>query len=218
MPLIRGNHYVDSHYSQIPNAYLRDGRLSLKARGLLALLMSHKEGWSLSIQSLVDQNKEGRDAIRSAIEELETLGYLERYQVNDGGRFGEVVFITKDPTDLPLSENPSADNPHPKKTIDKKTKVKKTKETLRGDKLATLIPDDFEPRSEDWELMASKFPWVDLKKQTHAFRDYWASCPPSKAKKTDWHATWRNWIRRAADYNKPKDTETRTRYKFTLED
>ena len=81
-----------------------------------------------------------------------------------------------------------------------------------------LIPNDFEPRAQDWQVMAEHFPWVDLKKQTHAFKDYWSSQPPAKAKKVDWHATWRNWIRRAADYNKPAQTETRTKHKFKLED
>lgn len=226
MPLIRGHHSVDDHFSQIPNDYLRDGRLSLKARGLLGLLMSHKEGWSLSIQSLVTQNIEGKDAIRSAIEELEALGYLERYQVNEGGRFGEVIFKTKDPdaplageplAGEPLAENPLTENPPPKNTKEKKTNTKNTKD-LRGDKLPYLLPEEWNPRAEDWDTMAEHFPWVDLKKQTYSFRDYWTSQPPSKAKKTDWDATWRNWIRRAADYNKPKEEPRTPKHRFTMED
>lgn len=128
MPLIRGHHSFDDHFTQIPNAWLRDNRLSFKARGILSLIMSHREGWSLSIQSLADQNLEGKDAIRSAIEELETAGYLTRDQVNEGGRFGESIWMTKDPADLPMAENPMTENPTPKKTITKEEQSKNTKE------------------------------------------------------------------------------------------
>lgn len=130
MPLIRGVHSFDHNFTQIPNEWLRDKRLSFKARGLLSLLLSHSQGWSLSIQSLVTDSKEGKDAIRSAIHELETFGYLERTQVNEKGRFGESVWETKDPAGLPIAGLPVAGfptsaNPPLKNTKDKKTNNKK---------------------------------------------------------------------------------------------
>jgi len=91
---------------------------------LLAMLLSHSQGWSLSIQSIAEQNQEGRDAIRSAIAELEEFGYLFREQVNENGRFGEVVWITQDPTDYPLPENPLPENPTPKNNNTKEEQVK----------------------------------------------------------------------------------------------
>ena len=115
MPIIRGHHQFDDFYTQIPNDWVRDTRLSFKARGLLTLVMSHSSGWSLSINALAEQNQEGKDAIRSAINELETLGYLSRSQINEGGRFGEAVWTTHDPADLPMAENPMTENPTPKK-------------------------------------------------------------------------------------------------------
>lgn len=128
MPLIRGHHHFDDHFTQIPNQWLRDARLSFKARGILALLMSHTQGWQLSIASLAEQNREGKDAIRSAIQELEELGYLTRSQVNEGGKFGESTWTTNDPADLPLSGFPPSDNPTPKKNIIKEEQFKNTKE------------------------------------------------------------------------------------------
>jgi hypothetical protein len=91
---------------------MRDSRLSLKARGLLAQIMTHREDWSLSINRLASDNGEGKHAIRAAITELEKHGYLVRDQVNDK-RFGEAVWITSDPecADSPLSENPLSENP-----------------------------------------------------------------------------------------------------------
>lgn len=111
MPLIRGHHSFDDHFTQIPNDWLRDNRLSFKARGILSMIMSHREGWSLSINSIAAQNQEGKDAIRSAIQELEETGYLYRTQINHFGKFGEAIWVTQDPADLPMAENPTTENP-----------------------------------------------------------------------------------------------------------
>ncbi len=127
MPLIRGHHQFDDQFTQIPNAWIRDTRLTFKARGILAMLLSHIEGWQLNIATLAYNNIEGKDAIRSAIKELEDLGYLRREQPTQNGRFQEVVWITQDPdfsTILPVSgfpttEKPSSDNPQYKNTIQK---------------------------------------------------------------------------------------------------
>ena len=130
MPVVRGHHAFDNHFTQIPNEWLRDDRISFKARGILALIMSHSRGWSLSIAKLAEQNKEGKDAIRSAISELEKFGYLERSQVNKNGKFGEAVWITHDPADLPSSGFPTSDNPTPKNNNSKEEQVKKNIEAL----------------------------------------------------------------------------------------
>lgn len=110
MPLIRGHHSFDDQFVQIPNAWMRDHRLSLKARGLLAQIMTHRENWSLSINRLAIDNGEGKHAIRQAIAELEKFGYLVRDQVNDK-RFAEAIWTTQDPFDNPLAENPLSENP-----------------------------------------------------------------------------------------------------------
>jgi hypothetical protein len=139
MPLIRGHHSFDSHFTQIPNDWLRDNRLTLKARGLMALLMSHQEGWSLSINGLAAQNQEGRDAIRSAIQELEKHGYLSRTQVHEG-KFGEAIWITQDPTDFPMTENPTTDNPTTKNTNIKEKHIKNNKEEAFFDEFWNCYP------------------------------------------------------------------------------
>jgi hypothetical protein len=129
MPVVRGYHSFDDQFTQIPNAWLRDARLSFKARGLLSLVMSHTQGWSLTIGQLATQNQEGKDAIRSAIAELEQFGYLSREQINQNGRFGEVIWTTHDPSatpvaDYPLSENPLSENPLYKNNNSKEEQVK----------------------------------------------------------------------------------------------
>jgi len=75
------------------------------------------------VNALAEQNQEGKDSIRTAIGELEREGYLTRSQINEGGRFGETVWTTSDPSDLPLTENPTTENPTPKKNILKEKQV-----------------------------------------------------------------------------------------------
>lgn len=218
MPLIRGNHEFDGQFTQIPNDWLRDGRLSLKARGLLAVLMSHSPGWSISISTLIAQNMEGRDALKAAVAELEEFGYLKREQARDAGKFSEAVWITNSPwvgkplTEKPLTEKPLTDNPQYKNNNIKNNNIKNTRESTKG---AQRLPADWKPKEESVAAMVEHFPWVDVKLETHKFRDYWASATKSALKK-DWDAAWRNWIRRAAEWKKPE--QPRTKHKFKLED
>jgi len=129
MPLIRGHHSFDDHFTQIPNDWLRDSRLSLKAIGLLAQIMTHVPGWNMSINSLANRNNAGRDQIRTAISELEEFGYLTREQSREDGRFSETIWRTSDPADIPLSENPTTGNPTTKNTITKEEQTKNNERT-----------------------------------------------------------------------------------------
>jgi len=117
MPIQRGRHEWDDNFTIISNNWLRDERLSFKARGLLAYIESHHIDWKINVGWLVAHSVEGKESIRSALAELELHGYLDRKQENVGGRFGEVHYVTQEP----LPENPPAENPPLKKTIDKKT-------------------------------------------------------------------------------------------------
>lgn len=122
MALVRGHHSFDDHFTQIPNSWARDSRLTLKARGVLLLVMSHQPGWNLTIRTLAQQQKISRDALSAAVQELEALGYLKRSQENNG-KFGEAVWTTCDPhwSENPTTENPTTEKPATKNTISKKT-------------------------------------------------------------------------------------------------
>lgn len=127
MPIIRGAHDFDENFTRMPNRWLRDERLSLKAIGLLAQLHSHSVGWRVSVRSLADANACGLDLIRSAIAELEGAGYLRREQHRgDNNQFAESLWTTIDPSSgFPSTAFPSTDNPIHKKNNVKKTKLKK---------------------------------------------------------------------------------------------
>ena len=65
-------------WAWIPNAILQNKSVSLKAKGLWAYLNSKPDGWIFSIDRIANETADGRDAVRSAIHELETAGLLAR--------------------------------------------------------------------------------------------------------------------------------------------
>lgn len=89
-----------SHFLTVPNATLRDARLSRRARGLLVELLSYADGWETNSDDLarIERGPEGRDAIRGALRELESTGYLLRARVRDeGGRWATVSAVHDTP-------------------------------------------------------------------------------------------------------------------------
>lgn len=144
--LIRSRIRFEREFTQLPNAWLRDNRLSFRARGLLALLMSHKPGeFKVTIKALANDNPEGLDALRVAVQELEKQGYLRRYRKARGGQFQPDTWELCDPHDqgatsiLTTLENPTRkrsalenptrtapDNPTPIRTLEEDSSVNET--------------------------------------------------------------------------------------------
>ena len=80
-------------YSYISKYILRDRTLSLKAKGLLALSFSLPDDWKYTEAGLAAINKDGIDAIKSVVKELQEKEYLVISRVrNEDGRFGDSCF------------------------------------------------------------------------------------------------------------------------------
>lgn len=102
MPTIRVRH--DVSYTCISNAAIQDKRLSFKARGLHHLLLSYPDGWEINTDHLIkESDRDGRDAINSALKELKDHRYLVRrcFHNPDTGRFDWVSELYE----LPLPED-----------------------------------------------------------------------------------------------------------------
>ena len=82
------------NYTVMSNEHLRNREMSLKAKGLLSQMLSLPDTWDYSLEGLSRINREGIDAIRTAIQELERFGYLERKRVRDAqGRLTGTEYI-----------------------------------------------------------------------------------------------------------------------------
>lgn len=75
------------------NYHFKEKGMSLKAKGLLSLMLSLPDDWNYSISGLVRLSKDGKDSVMSALQELEKFGYLTRtQQFNEKGQFSGVEY------------------------------------------------------------------------------------------------------------------------------
>ena len=107
------------NYTVMSNYHLRDKSLSLKAKGLLSLMLSLPETWDYTLSGLAKISLEGKDAIRATVVELEKAGYIQRHQTTGkDGKFGSNEYIIREypashepPLEGPSSAQPLSENP-----------------------------------------------------------------------------------------------------------
>lgn len=110
-------------YTVMSNFHLKDTSLTLKAKGLLSMMLSLPDEWNYTTRGLAAICKEGVDSIGSTLRELEKQGYIIRNQLRDSkGRISDTEYIiyeqpqhnpdaTAPDTDIPHTEKPYLDNP-----------------------------------------------------------------------------------------------------------
>ena len=171
MRIRRGFVQATDHFTIIPNAWVRDPNLSRRARGLLAELLSHREGWDVSIESLWKVGTEGREAVRRAVKELEDAGYLHRQQAGGRGElFGTSDYVLLDPHDETAGQSdaqfPGDGNPVNGKPGHGKARTKKNN-----------LPTEEEDQSQNTKEVAHVGPTAD-----DAFSEFWSVYPRKVAK------------------------------------
>ena len=101
-------------FSTISNYLIRDENISLRAKGLYALIQSYVtlDDFTLYKGYLVTKCKEGKAAFDVAWRELKTAGYLKQYRINTQDGFVYEYDLLDSPyTDFPDMENPSMESP-----------------------------------------------------------------------------------------------------------
>jgi hypothetical protein len=159
-------------YTVVQNEVLRDENLSLKAKGMYALMVALPDGWDYSIKGLASLSKDGRDSTAQALSELENHGYIYREKCTDSnGRFSswkyeigispctEKPCTEKPNTEKPCTEKPCTENPS---QINKEELIKEEliKEELIKDVVVSAETRDI--GNEDEKLSLLKGEWQGL--------------------------------------------------------
>lgn len=102
-----------NNYTVMSNYHLREREMSLKAKGLLSLMLSLPNDWDYTIEGLVTICKENETAVKSTLNELKDFGYLEILKVqNKKGQFEyEYNIYEKPQSKKPEVENLGVENP-----------------------------------------------------------------------------------------------------------
>jgi hypothetical protein len=104
----------NKNFTIMSNKHLKDRRLSYKSKGLLSVILSLPPEWDFTITGLAVIAADGKDSVRTAINELEKNGYLVRSQLRDeNGRMTVNEYLVyEDPAQNPAyhSEEHTEDN------------------------------------------------------------------------------------------------------------
>lgn len=100
-------------FVMIDHRPLCDSRLSWRARGILAYLLSKPDDWQIVIEHLIKQGTEGRDAVKSAFQELRELGYasLEVFRDSESGKVTGSTWTLFEIAQNRQTEKPSTGKP-----------------------------------------------------------------------------------------------------------
>ena len=145
-------------YTVMSNHHLRNHELSLKAKGLLSMMLSLPDDWNYTTRGLAKICKEGVDAIGNALRELETAGYIVRHQLRDRqGRISDTEYViyeqpqprqpetlgpdTAEPdTASPDTENPYMDKPDTEKPAELNIEKSNTQKSITHGSSTDSIP------------------------------------------------------------------------------
>lgn len=178
-------------YTVLPNGILRDAGLSLKTKGLFAIILSLPEDWDYSVAGLATVAGCGRDAIRTALGEMERAGYLTRARSHgEGGKFTGMMYTVRDVA-APLSENPTMAEEEPlsgKPMTDNPTSEKPLSENPTQLNKELQSKDLINPYSP---LQGDEADSAEL--QDKLFARFWAAYPPRQGKRAGKQAARRAW-------------------------
>lgn len=130
------------------NYHLRDISLSLKAKGLLSLMLSLPDGWDYTTKGLACICKDGVDSICSTVKELEKAGYVRRKRLrNELGHLTEVEYTI---LEKPIRPESTEDASEPAPTAGAAPKREKPVLDFPAlDNPEQVIPEQEEPEQEN---------------------------------------------------------------------
>ena len=181
------------NYSIISNEILRRKDLSLKAKGLMSLILSLPDSWDLTVNGLVEIIKESKNTVYSILKELNGFGYVERNRITDST--GKVI-----KWELIVYEQP-----HTKKPQLKKPDVEKCTQIITDNKINTNINKIY------WidEIQELNYP----KEMKEDFKSYWLEETKTGKTRQSLQRTWnterrlKTWAKNDKNWNKTKTSK-----------
>jgi len=225
MAVLRGTIPADE-FTIISNAWLRDARLSWRAKGLLVYIASHAPGYRLTMEQMITEGTDQRDAVRSTLKELETAGYLVRTRIHDKitGQMGSYDFELTAPSAPPVQTQDGETHsgkgrtgydqgehdvsaghaqsglPTAGETPTKKITSKNTRENQDHTK-GTRLPEDFQPNEKmrAWFVGEQLGQYIDGRTEHEKFVNHFLAASGQRGIKRVWSRAWMNWMREAAE-------------------
>ena len=155
MAVIRVN--KNKKYTIMSNYHFKDKNMSLKAKGLLSMMLSLPDNWNYSVEGLVAISKESKTVIQSTLKELEDLKYLKRTRIqNSKGQFEYIYDIYE----KPQTENPYMDNMPLLNTKEFNTNNINNKKNKKETEFDSLIKNNF----ENEELKQTIYEFIKMRK------------------------------------------------------
>jgi hypothetical protein len=165
------------NYTVIENRTLQDPRLSFKATGVLAYLLSLPDDWRVSRDDLANRKADGVASVRTAMSELEAAGYLTRHRERlANGTFQTTVEVREVSQPGEDFTPPAADNPP---TVDPPTEIQ---------------PSLLSTQTKDTD----KLPSGELTRQPGAdidFEAFWSAYPKRQGVKSGKGPARKQWAR-----------------------
>lgn len=98
----------NKNFTVMANYHLKDKRLSLKAKGLLSVMLSLPDDWNYNMKGLARLSKDGLDSVRSTVNELEWYGYVTRRRIRtETGQLADTEYLVRE-RPLDQEEQPTA--------------------------------------------------------------------------------------------------------------
>ncbi len=142
---------VEKRFGLVPNSILNSKQLSFRAKGIWAYIYSKPDGWEFSVKNIAYQSKEGVEAVRNAVKELENASLLKRTKYkNELGHWNIEYLLLDTEVGKPSVGKPDAGKPdagksqnNSNKELSNKDKVKK-KEIISENKFSQEITNILE--------------------------------------------------------------------------
>lgn len=153
-------------YTVMSNHHLRNPNLSLKAKGILSVMLSLPDNWDFSKAGLVKIVKEGRTVVENALTELKEAGYLVIEEKREKGRFYYAYSIYEKPhTENPYAENPCTENQQQLNTKELNTKESITnKEERKKEAKPGSYDEMIKEKVEDEEVKKALYEFIKMRK------------------------------------------------------